>query len=113
MTKARQQHEAKRRTCGLFVKAIPLHLAAAHIAADEILAIAQENTVANSVDVRRCEVADASVACVLAVVGLSGAHKLLPNLQTAIKLFDADGWSPSRVGGRMFGTRISTDTASQ
>ena len=69
------------RTCRFFVEAIPLHLPAANIAADKVFAVAEEHPVADRVNVRRREVADASIACVFAVVGLGRADKLLPNLR--------------------------------
>ena len=45
----------------------PLHFASTHIAADKVLAIAQEDAVADGVNIRGREVCNASVAGVLAV----------------------------------------------
>ncbi len=70
------------RTCWFFVEAIPLHLPAANIAADKVLAVAEEHSVADRVNVRRREITDTGIACVFAVVGLGRADKLLPNLRT-------------------------------
>lgn len=67
-------------TCWFLVKAIPLHLAAAHITANKVAAVPQEDSVADCVNVRGREVCNASVAGVLTVRWLSIAHQLLPDL---------------------------------
>ena len=70
------------RTCCFFMEAIPLHLPTANVAADEILAVAEEDAVADRVNVRRRKIADASVTGILAVIGLGRAHKLFSDLRT-------------------------------
>ena len=67
-------------TCWFLVEAIPLHLAAAHITANKVLAVPQEHSVTDRVNIGRREVCNASVAGVLTVCWLSIAHQLLPDL---------------------------------
>ena len=67
-------------TCWFLVEAIPLHFATAHITADKVSPVAQEDSVADCVNVGRREVCNASVAGVLTVRWLPIAHQLLPDL---------------------------------
>lgn len=62
------------------MECIPLHHAISHIAADKVLPVAQENPVPNRVNVRRCEVGNASIAGVLAVVRRTVTQQLLADL---------------------------------
>ena len=59
----------------------PLHLAVADVAADKVLAVAQEDAVAHGVDVGRQEVGNARVAGVLAVVGDRLPHQVVAHLR--------------------------------
>lgn len=67
-------------TCWLMMEGIPLHLSITHVTADKVLSVAQEHPVTHSVNVRRCEVSNACVACVLAVVGWPVTQKLRTDL---------------------------------
>ena len=68
-------------TCRFVVEGIPLHLAIAHITADKVLAVAQKHTVSYCVDIRRSEVCNAGIACVLAIIWRPVPKKLFPDLQ--------------------------------
>ena len=70
----------------------PLHLAAADVAADKVLAVPQEHAVAYGVDVGWQEVCDARVAGVLAVVGDRLAHQLVAHLHDALAGCKATFW---------------------
>lgn len=65
------------------MECIPLHHAISNIAADKVLPIAQENPVPDRVNIRRCEVGNASVAGVLAVVRRPVAQQLLADLHAS------------------------------
>ena len=80
-TKAKKKvAQWKECTCWFLVEAIPLHFATAHITADKVSAVAQEDSVADCVNVGRREVCNASIASVFAVCWLPVAHQLLPDL---------------------------------
>lgn len=72
-----------RLTCRLMMECIPLHHTISNIAADKVLAVAQENPVPDRVNIRRREVGNASVAGVLAVIWRTVAQKLLADLHSS------------------------------
>lgn len=72
------------------MEAIPLHLAATHIAADKVLTVAEEHAVAHGVDVWWREVANAGVACVLAVAWLCVSDQLFPHLHQLMSLYSSE-----------------------
>ena len=67
-------------SCRLVIKGVPLHLPVTHVATNEVLLVAEKDSVPHGVDIWRREVRDPRVARVVGVAGLFQAQHLGPHL---------------------------------